>query len=250
MTKLHPRRFAACALFGAAALEFLSYGMTVEASPLPQLARQGLQKRQDGSASTITAALSSSPPISATVGLMPTVTAAATRAEGTSADGSLGNSLTIPTTKAASGPSAFAQVTPYTTTRPVLATWSSGSSTWTATQDWTTAVVTPTPSPTLSASTTQSSVDRSKSPAIATSTPRLDHSLTNAENIARASSSAVAAVQAFQQWSTTTPSPAGSPATNSTSPRNDGGIGGDGPVWLSPAPGQIFAGGQSVTLSW
>ena len=155
----------------------------------------------------------------------------------------------------------------YTTTVPVLATWSSGSSTWTATQAWSTAVVTPNSKGSGKAKSTSSaggsdgqdgSPSQPQAAPLATPTPSRKDQI-NAQNILSASSKAVAAAQAMQTSGPafTAPSLANGAsihAATSNATVGDlqapGSSSDDSGRWLSPAPGQIFSGGQDVVLSW
>ncbi|KAE8266825.1 hypothetical protein A4X09_0g5528 [Tilletia walkeri] len=138
---------------------------------------------------------------------------------------------------------------------PVISTWTAGSSTWTATDHWSTvygnggaaAASTPTVAPTAgvppaaatlaataTASISASADSTSSAPSRADRKP--DRSRLNAMAIMSARNKAVAA-----QASSTAASGAGSGAGAWTK------LGGQ---WVLPSTGQIFAGGQDVTLSW
>ncbi|KAK0547160.1 hypothetical protein OC846_004969 [Tilletia horrida] len=134
---------------------------------------------------------------------------------------------------------------------PVISTWTSGTSTWTATDHWSTVyggaggsgagptgAATPAPSGTAWAAGNGSGSSSSSSSASTTKPSRPDHKPNKSRLAAMAIMSARSKAVAAQ-------ASAGSTGVSS-SPYlgpNDG-------SWVLPSSGQIFAGGQDVTLSW
>ncbi|PWN51541.1 hypothetical protein IE53DRAFT_361493 [Violaceomyces palustris] len=127
-----------------------------------------------------------------------------------------------------------------TSTMPVLATWSSGSSTWTATQGWTTAVIdqsTQTPDAPMVTSAPPAYTAATAGPTPVPSW-KAKKARMNAAAIASASSKALAAAAlATAAVGSTDPAVVFNPQTTSH-------------LWLAPSPGQVYSGGEDVVLAW
>ncbi|KAL9934196.1 hypothetical protein V8E36_006652 [Tilletia maclaganii] len=138
-----------------------------------------------------------------------------------------------------------AQVSASATVVPVISTWTSGSSTWTATDHYTTVFgpappPTAAPSPTSSVSSALPSSSSSSSSTASASKPsrKPDRTRLSAMAIISARNKAVSAS-------------GGSGNGGGAAGTSSGASGGDASgQWVLPGIGQIFAGGQDVTLSW